>query len=175
MAPVSNGQVGRYDIRRGAVVETTIRDNAVATAKIPDLAVTFPDKIDDPFWNHAEYKTLAHNSTVTTTLGSLGALSFDVPAWVDSVTVFAVGNFQVSNSSGGTISAFARIEILDDVPGVYTTTVPNNQTAIIPIHRAASFVGVAGSTLEVDLSASVSTGSNSTNFGTLQISVIGTR
>ena len=173
--PTSNGQVGRYDIRREAVHTDHIVDEAVATAKIPDLAVTFPDKIDDPIWVYSDSASLFVNATITTTESSFGDLSFDVPAWVDAVTITAIGHFQLSNNSGGTINMQAVVEIDEDSVGAYSHSVTNNQTQLMTPTRVRSLIGVAGSTITCSLVVSVNSGSNTSNVGRMRVIVVGTR
>ena len=112
--PVSNGQVSRYDIRRDAVHTEHIIDEAIATAKIPDLAVTFPDKIDDPIWTEVQFFDAESGATLTTTPQITASVDISVPAWVDRVSIFAIGEQQVSNTSGSTINARARLELDGD-------------------------------------------------------------
>lgn len=173
--PVSNGQVGRYDLRREAVHSDHIVEEAVTTGKIPDLAVTFPDKIDDPFWNYSTSQRLFTNETVTTTPTSFGLLPIEVPTWVDTVTVFALGTFQISNTSGGTINAQAAAEIEEDAQGASSASVANNETVHLSVHRVRSLVGVAGSTINCSLEVSVNSGTNTSNIGNMSVVVIGAR
>jgi hypothetical protein len=173
--PTSNGQIGRYDIRRGAVDSTKIMDEAVTTAKIPDLAVTFPDKIDDPIWSSTFYSVAFHNASLTTTETTHGTATFDAPAWVDEVSVFAVATVQMTNSSGGSQTLIFDLDIATPAGGGLNLTVPDSSTLSGSLAQVASLIGVAGSTVTVSLQTWLNTGTNSANFGIIGGIVVGTR
>jgi len=173
--PTSNGQVGRYDIRREAVHTDHIVDEAVVTAKIPDLAVTFPDKIDDPVWSTTFQGRAFTNESLDTTFQTFTDITFDVPSWVDNVSVFAMGRFQITNTSGSDYTVYPGIEIEGEVRGGVSQFVPNNSTQSMMMSRVDDLIGVAGSTLAVTMEVALSAGSNSANFGIINGIVVGTR
>lgn len=174
--PTSNGQVTSRDIRQNAVKTLHLLDEAVTTAKIPDLAVTFPDKIDSPIWSAAFGALLFHNVSLTTTPTVFGSVDIDIPAWVDQVAIFAVGVFQITNTSGAEVSVFPGIEIDGDVVGGQTHEIPDSSTKTVgPILDTQNSAGVAGSTITVSMEVFLSTGTNSANFGRIAGIAVGTR
>jgi len=152
-----------------------IVDEAVTTAKLPDLAVTFPDKIDDPTWIEVQTTKVNSTFTLTTTRTTALTMTVTVPAWVDQVTVFGIGESQLTNTSGAT-STMSTVLVVDgaDSNG-FTTAVENNQTHRQTGAVAHSIIGVAGSTFDVDLDAFVSAGSHSSHNHELRLMAVGSR
>jgi len=173
--PTSNGQVGRFDIRQDAVHTIHVVDDAIETAKIPDMAVTFPDKIDDPIWSTTFQGRAFTNESLDTTFQTFDDITFDVPSWVDSVSVLAIGRFQITNTSGSDYTVYPGIEIEGEVQGGVTQFVANNTTEAMMMSRVDNLIGVAGSTLSVTMEVALSAGSNSANFGIINGIVVGTR
>jgi hypothetical protein len=163
--PVSNGQVGRYDIRREAVHSDHIIDDAVITAKIPDLAVTFPDKIDDPTWTLAWETEPWDGATIDTTQTEHTSATIDVPAWVDAVSILAIATLQASNVSGSTQNFTVYLQIDGSAQGGRTITVPNNSTGAVDDVEVRNLVGVAGSSFDIGVFAFSNGGSHTFNFG----------
>ena len=173
---ISNGQVTGRDLRQGSVRTVHVVDDAITTPKIPDLAVTFPDKIDDPFWVAVAESDLFHNVTLTTDNTLQSSATVEVPAWVDQVFVFAVGKAQMFNSSGGDQQIVIHLAFDGGEPtGAEQQTIPNGDTGSITQVQTFSTVGVAGSTFAVDIYAEVSTGTNSANNGEVNAILVGTR
>jgi len=173
--PTSNGQVTSRDIRQKAVKTIHVVDGSITTPKIPDLAITFPDKIDDPIWSTAFGDRLFSNETIDTTPTSYGSLSVDIPSWVDQIAVFALGHFQLTNTSGGDVLMSMGIEIDGEVQGGHSHEAVNNQTQVMSDARIANLIGVAGSSITVDMEVSISTGTNSSNGATINGIIVGTR
>lgn len=171
--PVSNGQVGRYNIRRSAVVETALRDDIISTDKLQSLAVTV-EKVDDPVWVTAFESEPFFNPTLTTTYAELTSVTVDIPTWVNQVSVFAIANLQISNSSGGTVNGAISCRVNDSDDGARGGSVANGETLVIH-HVEATDLIATGSTIEVSAYGSVNTGTNSTNNGAVWGIVIGTR
>lgn len=174
--PTSNGQVTARDIRQSSIKTLHIVDEAVATAKIPDLAVTFPDKIDDPFWVAVAESDLFHNVSLDTTPTVHATASFDVPAWVDQIFVFSAASAQMSNSSGGDQGLVVHTSYAGgERRGAEQQDIPNGDTGSVIHIQTFADTGVAGSTFTVELHVEVSTGTNSSNNGEINAIAIGTR
>lgn len=171
--PTSNGQVTTRDIRRDAIVETLIRDEAIATAKLANLAVTV-GKTDEPLFVTAVESEPFINPTLTTIETEQATVTVDVPSWVSQVSVFAIANCQMSNSSGGdqNLAVSARVNDSDD--GGRVMTVINNDIGSLDHFEAADLL-VPGTSVDVSVYAWLSTGTNSANNGAVWAIVIGTR
>lgn len=175
MPPTSNGQFTARDIRKQSIDTLHLRPGAVVTDTIEDLAVTFPDKLDDPTWSTTFGGLLFHNETVTTTPTSFGTLLVDVPAWVNAVSVFAHGYFQLSNTSGSTVLMSAGVEIAGEVEGGNSQSCANNETEVMNFFRVANLIGLAGSSFFVDAEVSISSGTNASNHASIAGIVVGHR
>lgn len=174
--PTSNGQISGRDIRQDTLRTVHMKDLIVTTPKIDDLAVTFPDKIDDPIWSTAITGGLFQNATITTTLTVFGeTLTVDVPAWVDQVSIFALGIFQLTNTSGGDVLMTAGVEIAGEVQQGRSHEAVNNQTQVMSTARVANLIGVAGSSITVQMACQISTGTNTTNNGGIYGMAVGSR
>ena len=177
--PTSNGQVTSRDIRQAAVKTLHIDDDSVTAPKILDLAVTFPDKIDDPFYMAIGESARFHNVALTTTLTQQAVLSFSVPAWVNQVFLFSVSTAQMTNSSGGD----QQIVVATGFEGApsesrslrQNQTVPDNDVGSVAHVQTFATAGVAGATVTVEIHALVSPGTNSSNNGEVNAILIGTR
>lgn len=174
--PDVHGNITAGDLAQGLVQEFHLRDEAVTTGKIPDLAVTFPDKIDDPIWVTTASGGDFNNETITTTPTVFGqSFSIAVPAWVDQVSVLAIGHFQLTNTSGGDVLMSCGVEIDGEVTGGFSHEAVNNQTQVMAVSRSADLIGLAGSSFTVQMECSISTGTNTSNVGRVRALVIGTR
>lgn len=173
--PTSNGQITSRDIRQEAIKTLHIVDNAVATAKIPDQAVTFPDKIDDPIWSTTFGTFSAANETITTTRTIFISETVDVPAWVDQLSVFVAGTLQLTNTSGGDVLMQVASFVDGAGGGGVNHEAVNNQTQTTTDFTVVNVAGVAGSSILVELEASVSTGTNTDNRMYIYGIAVGTR
>ena len=174
--PTSNGQITSRDLRKEIIKTPHIRDEQVTTGKIPDLAITFPDKIDDPIWVDVAYDIALLNESLTTTPQTFDGPTLTVPAWVDNISVLFIGTFQMTNSSGGNQNAIMDVDLDgSEAGGGVTFTLANNATNNFTLSQVASLNGVSGSTVTSKMDAWLSTGTNSSNFGVMSIIGIGTR
>jgi len=173
--PTSNGQVNTFDIRRGAVVETTIRDEAVTTGKIPDLAVTFPDKIDDPIWVHGEQGDFWSGGTLDTNRTEFGQFSVDIPSWVDNISVFVTGDIQFTNDTGGSRLVSIKAAIDSETYDTNQDTVANGDTVSVYHTQIVSLIGVAGSTITVGAVCFLDSSSSTNHNGNVRVLIVGTR
>lgn len=173
--PTSNGLVTSRDIRQGSVKTLHILDEAVTTPKIPDLAVTFPDKIDDPIWVSGFFEILFSNITLVATVEQQFETTIDVPAWVDSVTIFASGTFGVVNDSGGRVTMTAWILIDGDRVAAANATAEDTEWQLVTQSYGADLVGVAGSSVSVGLEVVTQSNDSTSNRGRISGIVIGRR
>ena len=174
--PDIHGNITAGDLAQGLVQGYHLRDEAVSTAKIPDLAVTFPDKIDDPIWVDVAYDLAMLNESLTTSVQTFDGPTLTIPAWVDQITVVVTGTFQMTNSSGGNQNAIMDVDVGGaESGGAVTFTIVNNATNNFSLTQVASLTGVAGSTLTTHMDAWLSTGTNSANFAVMSVLGIGTR
>ena len=173
--PTSNGQVTSRDIRQQAIKTLHILDDAVATAKIPDLAVTFPDKIDDPFWTTVIGQFHSAGDSVTTTQTEVISETVDVPAWVDQVSVIVTGSLQISNTSGSTFNALVASFIDGGGGAGVFQSVAHNETATVVDTTVVNLAGVAGSSFVVSVESKTNSGSSSDTFHNIYGLAIGTR
>lgn len=174
--PTSNGQVTSRDLRQRSVKTLHIVDDNVTTPKIADLAVTFPDKIDDPIFSAVGESARFHNVSFTTTLTEWAALAFDLPAWVNQIFVFAVATGQMTNSSGGQqdlviATGFEGVEPFDE----QQTAVLDGDVGSITHVQTFATPGVAGATVTVEIWAKVTNSTNSSNNGEVNAILVGTR
>lgn len=171
--PTSNGQITSRDLRKGLLASSHFpSDPLVETGFIQDLAVTFPDKIDDPIWVTTFGTFTASNETITTTRTTFVSEVVDVPAWVDQVSVFLFGALQASTSSTQLLNIAT---IVDGVGGGGTSHEAQSQTQITFDVTVANLAGVAGSSITVELEAFVSSGTNASNQMYLYGFVVGQR
>lgn len=175
--PTSNGQVTGRDLRQKLLRSNHFpTDPVVETDFIQDLAVTFPDKIDAPIWSHAFGTHAAFsNESLSTTFQTFKDLTVDVPAWVDQVAVFAVGRFQITNTSGAEVAVYPGIEIDGEVQGGVTFEVPDSSTKSMMMFRVSNLSGVAGASFTITMEVALSTGTNSANFGLIGGIAVGGR
>ena len=178
--PTSNGLITARDIRQKAVKSLHIVDANVTTSKIADLAVTFPDKIDDPFYVAVGESALFHNAALTTTFTEQAALSFAIPAWVNQIFVFAISTAQITNTSGSdqqirVSTGFGGTSNDSNVGDRQTHTVPNNDVGSVAHVQTFATTGVAGSTFTVEVLARVDPSTNSINNGEFNAFLLGTR
>ena len=152
-----------FELTKGVVEEQHIKDEAVATAKIPDLAVTFPDKIDNPIWVTAFGTFTASNVSITTTETTQISETVDVPAWVDQVSVFLVGILQLTNTSGSNYDAIFATFADGVGGGGIQQNFPNNENTSMVDATVANLAGVAGSSITVEATSRLSSGTNSSN------------
>jgi hypothetical protein len=146
------------------------------STKILDQAVTFPDKIDEPLWTYAFAGGDFTDETVTTTPTVFGnALLLDVPSWVNQISVFTVGLFQLTNTSGADVLMVSGVEIDGEVQHAQSHEAVNNQTQVMTCARVANLIGVAGSSITVQMECSISTGTNTANKGEVNGIVVGSR
>jgi hypothetical protein len=97
----SNGQISSRDIRQKAIHATHVRDSAILTAAIADVAVT-TEKLEDPPWSFGQQAPNVADLSLTTTYTEGASLTIDIPAWVGILTILAIGRLQATNNSGGT-------------------------------------------------------------------------
>lgn len=171
--PTSNGQITGRMIRQRAIAEENLADASVATAKLADTAVTVA-KTDEPVWVVAVEAEPFINPTLTTDWQELAWVDITIPSWVGQVTVFAIANVQVSNTSGSTVNVSVSCRIDDNDDGARTGSVANNETLSID-HVEAFSLAAPGSTVQASVYARVNSGTNSSNNGTVWAIVIGTR
>lgn len=172
--PTSNGLITSRDIRQDAVKTVHILDDAIVTSKIPDLAVTFPDKIDDPTWVRAFFGVVFQNTTLTTSVQTY-SIVVDVPAWVDALSVLAIGALQMTNTSGSTVELIADVDIETASAGAWTVSIPNNSVGQLRPLSVTNVIGVAGSSITVSVDVRLSSGTNASNFGSVYGIAIGRR
>ena len=175
--PTSNGQITARDIRQKAVKSLHILDANVTTPKIADLAVTFPDKIDDPFYVAVGASARFHNVALTSTVAEYASLAFAIPAWVDQIFILAISTAQITNSSGGQqdlviLTGFEGVGPPDDAQ---QTAVLDGDVGSITHVQTFATGGVAGSTFTVEIWAKVTTSTNSSNNGEVNAFLVGTR
>lgn len=173
--PTSNGQVGSRDIRQAAIKTVHIVDEAVTTPKIPDLAVTFPDKLDDPIWSTGFYESLWSNETLVDGVFSSWTTTLDVPAWIDSVTVIAIATAGIVNTSGSDNLLSISILIDGNRRSVGNHEAINNQSQIATIAYGADLSGVAGSSVSVGIEVLVQGANSTSNAGRISGVLIGRR
>ena len=173
MGGVSNGQVGRYDIRRGAVVETALVDEVISTVKLQDVAVTI-EKTAEPVFVTAFESEPFFNPTLTTTFVEQTSIDVDIPTWVAQVSVFATARLQMGNSSGSTVRGRISCRVNDNDDGSSQTSIDNGESGHV-VHIEASNLIAPGSTVQVSAYAAVDTGTNANNNGAVWGVVIGTR
>ena len=171
--PTSNGQVTTRDIRRDSIVTTLLHDDAVSTAKLVDLAVTV-GKTDEPVFVTAVESNPFSDESLTTTLTEVATITIDVPSWVAQVSVFAIANAQMTNSSGGAQAINASAQVNDSLSGARTQSVVDGTVGSVD-HVSAVDLIVPGTSVDVSVYASVSTGTNSVNNGAVWAIVVGTR
>jgi len=162
--PTSNGQVGRYDIRRGAVVETALVDEVISTAKLQDLAVTI-DKNEDYVLVESHASSPGTLTTITTSFQEVTSVLIDIPTWAGRSAFFIVGSHQVSNASGSTFNPHMALTVGETDPpptGIFDGTVisiPHNETQTVvrffPIDLAAP-----GTTVEAILWTRINSGTS---------------
>lgn len=160
---ITDGDIAeRLDLRPNSIKTVHVRDDAIATAKIPDLAVTFPDKIDNPSLATAFE---AAGSLLVTTTPTAFSTTIDVPAWADSAAVFAIAQLQVSNTTGAGFNAQVRCSV-DGNPasGALSTTIQNNTTGSAIDFQRINLIGVAGSTITVSATCSINAGSPAESY-----------
>ena len=171
--PTSNGQVGRYDIRQQAITEPALRDAIISTAKLQTLAVTI-EKTDDPVFSYAVESEPFHNPTLTTTPTLQTSVSVALPTWVGQVSVFAVANVQMSNSSGANKNVIVEARINGEYSGGRQMTVADGTTGSLD-HFTVFDVAAPGSTVTAEVWVWVNSGTNSANNGACWTFVLGTR
>lgn len=179
--PTSNGQVGRYDIRREAIDATKIMDDAVVADKVKDLAITFPDKIDDPIWTFAKQGEFwngasPNGGTLDTTHTEFGQILIDIPAWIDQIAVHITADIQFTNDTGSSV-AFLSIQaaLNGQVYDTNQVTVPNTATASVYHTQVVDIAGVAGSSITVGAVCWISSGSSTNHNGNVRALIVGTR
>ncbi len=146
--PDVHGNVTAGDLAQGLVQSYHLRDESVVTAKIPDLAVTFPDKVDDPIWVSGFQDTLFHNTSLSNGVRTSFNTTIDVPAWVDAVSVVATATFQIYNTSGidNLLSVWVLVDGEKFGPGA-DHEAPTDSTGAVSMTFGADLVGVAGSSI----------------------------
>jgi hypothetical protein len=173
--PTSNGQIGRYDIRRGAVVETALRDGAVATGKLKALAVTV-DKNSEPSFGFSKRTDDVIDVSLTTARSQIHSFTVDIPTWVGLVHILLIARIGVGNTSGSAFNVLLQTRIggdsEDEDPG--GATVPNNSTGQV-VHFSAESRTAPGSTLELSVDAWLNAGTNSENQLRTWVQVLGER
>ena len=174
--PTSNGQITSRDIRQKAVKSLHIVDANVTTAKIADLAVTFPDKIDDPIYV-AAFETAPNLGTTlnTSTFTEVLTDTVDVPAWVDAVSVLAIGMGTVSNTTGSDFQVDVAVLVDGSFNGLLRVEVPLGGRSLVSHIENANLTGVAGSSVTVSMEMRLVTGTNSTQVSSVWGMVVGQR
>jgi len=161
--PVSNGQIGRYDIRRGAVVETALQDNIISTGKVQDLAISL-EKISDYSETDVQFGQ-AHNVTLDDS-GYLNQVSvdIDVPTWAGFCAITSTFNVQVSGT-GGDFLLVANVTFNDPAApaaGGYSESMFNGESHQLT-RTDGFFLAAPGSTVTVYGWARVGSGSSPQN------------
>lgn len=180
--PVSNGQITARDIRQKAVKTHHLVDDAVATAKIQDVAVTV-EKLDDPPWVQTFTASPVAGVNLTNILGGVALcdLTFDIPAWVGTVSLHASARLQVENASGAAQTYWVTVGINGEASASMGTsnwskhTASNNGDVVsIQRHRVVT-VSSPGATVAFEsYGLALPTGASGT-FAELSVFAIGTR
>jgi len=170
--PTSNGQVGRFDIRKGAVTAQAIRENSVITEKVLDLAVT-TDKLAEPF-TFALASNNAVNQTLDGTYRIMVSVSVDVPAWAGQLLYMASGFIQVSGTGGNFQLGFdVNLNSADEPSGAFSESMFTGETHGV---RDVDFrrVTAPGATVSAYLWAKVNSGTSpqNTNFSQLELAAV---
>ena len=121
------------------------------------------------------FSSVFTNVTVTTTRTTFGDLTVAIPSWVDQISVFAIGNFQLTNTSGGDVLMTAAVEIDGQVVDEDNHEAVDNQTQVLTNFAVLNAGGVAGSSISIDLRVVISTGTNTSNRATVGGIIVGTR
>ena len=171
--PTSNGQVTSRDIRQTAVKTLHIKDVAVTEPKLADLAVTL-EKHNEPV-HVAAFESNPGLGTVLTSLPvQLATITLDIPTWVGQLSVMASGYVNGLNDSGGDQNLFASVQINDSNDGHGFTTVPDTDWGQA-VHFEDADLAAPGSTVEVSIYGHVSAGTTSNSVAAVWGVVIGTR
>lgn len=173
--PTSNGLVTSRDIRQNSVKSIHILDEAVTTAKIPDLAITYPDKIDVPTWTYVFESEPGIDVSLSSTETEYASAVIDIPAWVNQVSVLATGIVAINNSSGGDLNVYASVRIDGSDDGNFRSTVINGDIGQVIHMEEGSLFGVAGSSITISLYSFLDSGTNAVNKGAIWGMAVGGR
>lgn len=160
--PTSNGQVTARDIRQSAVKTLHLRDEAVATAKIEDLAVTV-----DKNYTMVDFDNVidvAANASITTSWLQFATTDIDVPAWATRALFIVHMNLGLSITTSKTLNFTSIIDDEGQEPlswrANYVTATGWRQTTHT---RTSKRTVTPGSTITVGGWIKCTSGSNSNN------------
>lgn len=108
------------------------------------------------------------NVSLTTTFATLAQSTLTIPSFATVVDVLAVGRLQVANTSGGTQSFEAQTQVASEPTDTARSYSDNNLTNSVMSTRADRITG-SPSTVTVTLRGRVTSGSNSSNVGRLNV------
>jgi hypothetical protein len=111
------------------------------------------------------------NQSLTTTPTVFASVTLAKPDWATGALVFGTLGLQVSNSSGGGQNAIGAIDIAGSNLYQLEMTVANGTTNAVAVPGAWNFTGLV-SDITVRGRASVNSGTNGANAGTLAAQVI---
>jgi hypothetical protein len=174
MPPTSNGQVTSRDLRQQSIKTLHIVDEAVTTPKIPDLAITYPDKLEEPLHIQVFESEPGIDVGLTTTPQELTSVTVDIPAWVGQVFVLTQGFVESLNSGGGDHLLAASVRVNDEFDGAgFATVVGGDWGQAIHFEEAA--LAAPGSSIEVSIYGHISSGTSSNDFSGVWGLVLGQR
>lgn len=160
-------------IRQGTISANNLAAASVETAKLAAQAVTI-EKTDEPVWSYAVESNPFFDVSLTTTPQECTSVDIAVPSWVGNLTVFAIANAQMRNTSGGDQGLVVSCRINDNDDGGRLTTAANNTT--VSLHHVEAFsVAAPGSTIQASVYAWVASSTNSDNSGAVWAICLGTR
>ncbi len=175
--PTSNGQVGSRDIRQSAIKQSHVFPAAIGTTELEDLSATI-SKVASPSFVFVGESARFHNVTLTTTNTNLSSLSVDIPTFVGRIFVMAIASAQITNTSGGAVDLIVSatvngIEALGSADRQQGQVVDNSTGSLSHVFTTA--MSAPGSTVTAEVWARVSSGTNTSNNGEINVVVLGER
>lgn len=171
--PVSNGQVGRYDIRRGAIRFDHIRDGEIGAVKLADASISF-DKIEDASYAATFTANPVANASFTTTFTTISTAEVDIPSWVGQASISAIAKVEMTNSSGGDQTLIVRIRFAGSSDGQAQNSIRDGDVGTV-VETGTVNVAAPGTTVDVEVQVALDTGTNSVNQTRLGGDIIGER
>lgn len=114
------------------------------------------------------------NVSLGTSFTNLVSLNLSIPSFATVVDVLAIGRLQIANTSGGVQSFEARASVAGGATDTARDYADNNLTSNVTATRADRVTG-SPSTVNVLLEGRVTSGSNSSNVGRLNVLAIARR
>ncbi len=175
--PTSNGQVGSRDIRQNAVRQLHVFPAAIGTTELVDLGATIA-KVAEPSFVFVGESARFHSVTLTTTNTQLSQLTVTIPTFVGRIFVMAIASAQMTNTSGGAVdlivSATANgAEAVGSADRQQGQVVDNSTGSLV--HVFTTTLSTPGSTVTAEVWARVSSGTNTSNNGEVNVVVLGER